>query len=587
MYKYRFLVILTLLLGVFVYLQGKTNFFFKSKAYDSNNIIEFGKVETVFDYSSNYCPGEPYTFPDMTAKAFVDATGTVQLIAGNSDPNRRFIGSNLSDLKYDCGQPIMKSEFNTDVTKSRDYSWIMSPYVVETAPNLPVVALVHNEFHGYLDGKHGNFTNCIIKDPTNMLKCWWGSVNLAISYNNGATYTQSPSPSHIVSSIGFNYQPNNKDHYGAMEPSNIVYRSGYYYSLVTVQSPIDSQPYVKAGTCLMRTNNLLDAKSWRYYDGSGFSIPAENATNCKAVLPTGWSLSLTFNSYLNQYVSFGCQWQSSSCMRFSSDLINWSNEEVKLNANGYYVYGSMLQPGDFTRNFEVSGRSPWFYYVACGNGLNANECGPDRDLKRVRVRFSKLEDIGKYPLLDLQFNELKGSKTLDSSFYVNDGTFSGNAKLGISDTRFARFEGSGAITIPHSNSLSITNTFSIKMRIKTSMIPASTNYPTLINKPSISKRNFGLFMTPTGLVHFSMMNGSNFAGTVSKQRINDGLWHEIIVVFDQPAQKISYYIDGKLDSTQTQLGKLSDGVNNGSLVIGSDGFKGDIDYLGIYNYALK
>lgn len=577
-------------LFVFVYLQNKLHFFSKSNAsFDSDTTIEFGKVETVFNYASMHCPNELSDFPDMTAKAFVDATGRTQLIAGNSLPNRRSVGNNLTDVVHDCGNPILKSEFNTDPSKSRDFSWVMSPYVVETAPGLPIVALVHNEYHGYQTAEHLGFSNCSITDASAFLKCWWGSVNLAISTDNGANFKQASSPNQIVSSIGFDYKKDNKEHYGAMEPSNIVFRNNYYYSLVTVQTPTSSPPFVKGGTCLMRTNSLLDAKSWRYWDGSGFSIPAENATNCTPVLPSGWSLSLSYNSYLNLYISLGCQWQSQSCMRFSSDLINWSATDTPLNAPGYYVYGSFLQPGDQTRNYEVDSRSPWFYFVSCGNGNNSNYCnGNNRNLKRVRVRFNKIADLGKYPLLDLRFSELLGNKTLDSSFYVNDGAFNGDAKLGIDSTsRYASFKGNGSLVVPNSSSLSVNNTFSINLRLRTSMIPASSNFPTLLAKTDSSKRNYGLYMTPSGKLHFSTMNGVNFSGTVGSKKINDGQWHDVIIVYNQATQKVAYYIDGNLDSLQSQSGKLSDGVNNGSLVIGADKFIGDIDSLAIYNFALK
>lgn len=575
-------------MALIVWMNNGVSFDNRSKAgFNEDFVVEYGKTETVFDYLSQHCPGEVNDFPDMPTRAFVAGDGLVQVLAGNSIPNRRSVGPNLTDMKRDCSYPpIMKSEFNLTVDNSRDYSWVMSPYLVERDASLPVAALVHNEFHGFADPNHREFVDCGIADTTKFLKCWWGSVNLAVSRNGGKTYTQEETPKHIVSSVGFNYSPTNKEHYGAMEPSNIVWRQGFYYALVSVNVPKESSPYVEGKTCVMRTDNLMNAKSWKYWDGKNFTIPAMQASGCTGVMPSGWSLTLTFNDYLDKYVALGCQWQDKPCARFSTDLTHWSSESSTLNLP-HWAYGTFIQPGDFTRNFEVTGRSPWFYYVDCENKSNGTCVDVNRNLKRVRVRFSKVGEEQRYDLLTLKFNEMAGIKALDSSFYGNDAVA---AKPGFSmdtERRFFRFDGGNWLTIAHSNSLSIQKSFSILIKMKTLMKPAEGQFPAIVHKVDATKRNYGLYLTPGGKLHFSLMKGGSFSGTVSKSSVNDGKWHELLVQFDVDKKVVSYFIDGQLDGRYPELGSLQEGLNSGPVIAGTGGLVADIDEISLLNYLVK
>ena len=553
-------------------------------------IVEFGKVETVFDYSTQHCPNDPDDFPDMPIRALLDKTGKVQVYGANFSTNRRKIGNTLSDVSHDCQSTPLKSALIPDITKSADYSWLMSPYIVETNPSLPIMALVHNEFHGYDDPKHGSYRNCSITDDTKYLKCWWGSVTHAVSYDNGVNFQFAKNGAHLVSTVDVQkYAPDNKDHYGVMEPSNIVFRSGFYYALVTSQSPTRESPFVRAGTCLMRTNNLLDAKSWKYWDGKGFTTPAIEGSTCSPVMPSGWSLSLTYNSYLQKYISLGCQWQSKPCMRVSEDLITWSPSDILLDVPEfakYYVYGSILQPGDQTRNFEQSDRSPWLYYVSCGSGINENYCsGPDRNVKRIRIRFNKKIDYAKHPLLDLRMSEILGQKTLDASFYGNDASLVGDAVFSADTAeRFVKFNKKGYLTVPQSSSVSIDGSFSITARLRTS--GGSEPYATIINKPQGDSRNYGLFLSPTGTLHFSIMNNGAFSGSIAKRSLNDGAWHDIIVSYDAKSTTVKYFIDNQLDETSHVSGSPAQGVNSSSAYIGV-GFEGDISSLTLYNHSIR
>src|SRR3546814_2847757 len=58
-----------------------------------------GPEQTVFDWSRDAC--ETWDVPDVPARAFRDAGGTVHLIASHN-VNRASIGSNLDTLRRDC-----------------------------------------------------------------------------------------------------------------------------------------------------------------------------------------------------------------------------------------------------------------------------------------------------------------------------------------------------------------------------------------------------------------------------------------------------------------------------------------------------
>ena len=103
--------------------------------------MEFGKIETVYDWSSQKCDGLDH--PDIVAKALIDADGNVQLYATSSVSNRKNIGNNLSDVTHDC-RLIFENHDNPSLRLYDDNNWLMSPYTLD---GTTIYALVHIEFH--------------------------------------------------------------------------------------------------------------------------------------------------------------------------------------------------------------------------------------------------------------------------------------------------------------------------------------------------------------------------------------------------------------------------------------------------------
>ena len=68
-----------------------------------------GEEEVVFDWSVDRC--EPENIPDLSTRAFRDASGQVNLINSHYVAYR-MVGPDLNNVKIDCDQPIMSSERN-------------------------------------------------------------------------------------------------------------------------------------------------------------------------------------------------------------------------------------------------------------------------------------------------------------------------------------------------------------------------------------------------------------------------------------------------------------------------------------------
>jgi len=360
--------------------------------------ISLGPEEVVFDWTTQKCAQDD--IPDSPARAFRDINGNVQLIASHYT-NRRFVGSSLNTINNTC-PIIMSSSLNSDPAQYNDHEWITAPY---TFDGQIVYTLVHNEYHGHL------YTSSC----PNYQSCWYNSITFATSTNAGVTYTQTAAPNHLVASIPWQYanNANSGAPYGYFAPSNIIKKDGYYYSFLQVEPYQNFQTW---GSCPMRTQNLADPTSWRFWDGTGFNnVPVNpyltsvtNPSNhiCQPVSQMNllkFSNSLTYNNYLGKYIMVGV-WENPSnptqggfYFSLSTDLINWGAPQFLMSAvlpwmpagqyagGQYYVYPSLLEETS-SRNFEVTGQTPYLYYTR----KNANPTEPtyDRDLVRRQVTFT-------------------------------------------------------------------------------------------------------------------------------------------------------------------------------------------------------
>jgi hypothetical protein len=337
-----------------------------------------GEEEVVFDYTTDRC--DDWDIPDLAARAFRDDNGQVQLIA-SYDAVRRFIGPDLNNLTHEC-DIVMESDRDPDPAAFNHGEWIGATY---TEDGRTIYALIHNEYYG--EGGE-----------------WNNSITLAASTDSGATYHHPVTPpDHLVASYPVRYEPGIGT-VGIFAPSNIVKgKDGFYYSIVQLVPSLGEA----GGSCLMRTNDLSDPKSWRFWDGSGFEgtfiNPYTDETDdpeahvCSPVHENAFTNSLTYNNYINQYVLIGPGGETGGSGFFysiSEDLIHWTNPvrfyrvDLPWTADDptdtVYLYPSLIDPGSESRNFETVGKTAYLYYTRLNSGWDL-----DRDLVRIPVEFFK------------------------------------------------------------------------------------------------------------------------------------------------------------------------------------------------------
>jgi len=350
-----------------------------------------GEEEIVFNWSTDRC--EDSDIPDLPARAFRDDSGQVQLIASHEQPVYRLIGPDLNNLANEC-DGVIESHKDPDPAHFNNSEVIGATY---TEDGKTIYAILHNEWHGE---EHPG--QCFADG----LECWFNSLTLAVSTDSGASY-QHPvlPPEHLIATYPEQYVPDSGP-YGIFHPSNIVKgKDGYYYCMVQMVKPFGEDGWA----CLMRTHDLSDPKSWRFWDGAGFDgtfiNPYTDETDnpeahvCKSVEGNGsMTRSLTYNNYIDRYVLLGPGGEGVSSgfyYALSEDLINWTplklfyHVELPWTADNpedtVYLYPSLLDPESESRNFDTTGKKAYLYYTR----LNFGQGNLDRDLLRIPVEFFK------------------------------------------------------------------------------------------------------------------------------------------------------------------------------------------------------
>jgi hypothetical protein len=358
-----------------------------------------GQEETVFKWRRDRC--EEIDIPDSPARAFRDADGTVHLIASHY-VSRQATGPDLDHVRHRC-QVIMRSDFNANPAAFDDREWIFAPY---TPDGRTVFALVHTEYQG--STHPGKCASGVYE------RCWYNAVTLARSSDGGNSFVHAqPPPKDLVAAVPYRYTPDSGP-YGIFQPSNIVKKDGYFYSLVSA-TRFGQQ---KLGTCVMRTQRLDDPRAWRAWNGSDFTVrfvdpyadhPVPRDHVCEPVLPdriANMTFSLTYNTYFHKFLLVGPAGLYDPRARrvvngfyysLSDDLLDWDQrklireavllQDYKCGGPDPEYYPSVLDPGSDSPNFETTGRRPYLYFTH----LHYKDCRQtfDRDLVRVRIEFSK------------------------------------------------------------------------------------------------------------------------------------------------------------------------------------------------------
>lgn len=359
----------------------------------------------VFDSLNSRCPGSD--MPDAGARAFRNDKNLVSLVASSSNA-RSFVGKSLNSTTYKC-DVIYSSHLDDEPKNFADREWIAATYTLD---GQRVHALIHNEFQG---NRRPNLC-----PSRNYFRCWRNSITYAFSEDGGESFV-APKPDHLIATLPYPYDGQAGKHTGYFNPTNIIEKDGYFYSLFAAEG----YKAQKNGMCLMRTRTLDKPASWRAWDGKDFTIRfadpyRENITDpaqhvCEPVgkpnimnnqsglvrhLPSGKYI-LTMHSHVKDA---GGKIIPGFYFSTSPDLIHWSPRQLirqtpisTFDLKGkspagckesfFEVYPSLLDDNSPSRNFETVDDEAWLYFTRM---YTDETCQPSahRDLLRQRVRLT-------------------------------------------------------------------------------------------------------------------------------------------------------------------------------------------------------
>ena len=363
-----------------------------------------GPEEVVFDWTTDSC--EPENIPDIAARAFRDAGGQVQLTIGHY-VGYRMIGPDLDHLEIDCGAPISMSDYDPDPAMFNDAEWIGALY---TPDGETIYAIVHNEYRGHMHGAERS-GQCPSGD---YLTCLDTSLTMMISTDGGASYHDIVDvPNHLIATLPYTFDDQGVPS-GLRQPSIIKAQDGYFY----IFANISDYPTEEQWACLMRTDNLDDPSSWRYWDGKGFngqfinpytnSID-ENTPTC--VRPPDFDLGaglvegITYNTVLERYVAVGVSFNPYApeptwgvYYSTSADLLDWSRRRLLIevpniasvnnpDTDMMYAYPTLIDPDSPSINFDTTDDQAYLYMTLAHNGGGSL----DRDLVRYPIKLVPIE----------------------------------------------------------------------------------------------------------------------------------------------------------------------------------------------------
>jgi hypothetical protein len=366
-----------------------------------------GEPEMVFDWSTDAC--EPENIPDIAANAYRDADGNAQLTIGHY-VTYRMIGPELDDVTIDCSAPQLRSSYDDDPSQFNDSEWIGSTY---TPDGRTVYAIVHNEYRGDTHGS-ARPDQC----PSGQrLPCLDTSFTLAVSEDGGTTFNDAAAaPDHLIATLPYEYRDDTVPS-GIRQPSNIIEGpDGFFYLFGNVSD----QPDEKQWICAMRTEDLADPSSWRYWDGSAFTgvwsnpylTDTSESDKCAPLAEDQLSGSLNegivYDEKMEKFIMIGVSFHPFfSSPRWgvyyttSTDLVNWSTRELLIElpvgssvadeeTEVIYAYPSLLDPSSSSLNFDRSDGALYLYM----SRFNAGSSSLDRDLLRWPIEVREREDVG-------------------------------------------------------------------------------------------------------------------------------------------------------------------------------------------------
>ncbi len=276
------------------------------------------------------------------------------------------------------------------------------------------------EVYGYSSGNQG----CPVASgqPLNgsLEKCWYNGFILTKSTDGGETWVKAGSSpeEYVVASSPYKYrEQSNTTRHGVFPGYADVMKVGSYYYF-----PVEFWGEGFKITSMMRTNDITDATTWRYWDGNDFTIENVNpyydtVTDPSSHLPPPIENSgtLTFNpsgatqvegllysSYFEKYIrvrerifAANPEIEHGVYYHLSEDGFNWSGPQLLYSiadnaelmrdgtSNSYnFAYPTLI---DYTSPGGNIGQTAYLSYI---KGVATNSGLPNRDIHLVPVGFS-------------------------------------------------------------------------------------------------------------------------------------------------------------------------------------------------------
>jgi hypothetical protein len=366
-------------------------------------LVVTGPEEVVFDWTTDRCEDE--NIPDIAPRVFRGADGQVQLTIGHLK-TYRMVGPDLDNLKSDCSAPVMTSDLNDDPAMFNDGEWIGALY---TPDGETVYGVIHSEYRGHLHGDtHPD--QCPSGD---YLTCLDTALTMVISTDGGDSYQDiAEAPNHLIATLPHRFDDQGVPS-GLRQPSIIHALDGYFY----IFANISDYPTEEQWACVMRTDNLDDPSSWRYWDGNGFNgqfvnpyIEAVDANPPTCARPADPDLaaglveSVTYNTVLEKYIAVGMSAHPTTTPErlmwgiyysVSDDLLDWSRRRLLLEvpmvasvadpgSELIYAYPVLIDPDSPSINFDTNDDELYLYV----SKFNFGGGSLDRDLVRYPLQLA-------------------------------------------------------------------------------------------------------------------------------------------------------------------------------------------------------
>jgi hypothetical protein len=296
---------------------------------------------------------------------------------------RQNLGPTLENTKHSC-HVAYNSAHDPNPAHYNDSTWLDSFYSFD---GKKIVALGHMEYQGW---EHAGECH-----SQNYDQCWYNADTLHYSDDGGYNFKSFQPPANYFVGVPFKYIVDDGPE-GYSVDTNIVKVGQWYYAMATdwPWPPNCQQCKVPGGAAPVRSDNPLDASSWRGWNGKDFSqtfvdpyVGRVKNPEKHVYTPVPYmDFVNAINIYEPAHVFVATLWDWGNTaygpeglyLSTSTDFVNWTAPTLvvslaelraKESAKGSwsYLYFSLLDPNARDANFSTLGDHVDLFYVRWDN----------------------------------------------------------------------------------------------------------------------------------------------------------------------------------------------------------------------------